>query len=103
MRVVAELVRHLPSEDRGLSALGQALTVICQLGIDSDRLILAAQLLDDVSRERAVVLSLILLRCKSAKRPSADRRPGLLSGDHDPSGAFGVSYVSVSKAVSTRR
>ncbi|MBL8350161.1 MAG: hypothetical protein JNL87_07575 [Burkholderiaceae bacterium] len=59
VRVVAELLRHSPSEDRGLSALGQALTVIRQLGVDADRLILAAQLLDDVSSERAVVLSLI--------------------------------------------
>jgi len=59
VRVVAELVRHSPSEDRGLSALGQALSVVRQFGVDNDRLILAAQLLDDVSSERAVVLSLI--------------------------------------------
>lgn len=59
VRVVAELVRHAPSADRGLSAIGQALTYIRSVGVDNERAILAAQLLDDVSSEQAVVLSLI--------------------------------------------
>jgi hypothetical protein len=61
VRVVAELVRHAPSEDRGLAAIGQALTHVRQLGVEIDSLVLAAQLLDDVSSENAVVLSLIQL------------------------------------------
>lgn len=58
VRVVAELVRHAPSDDRGLSALGQALSFVRERGIQGDRLMLAAQLLDDVSGEAAVVANL---------------------------------------------
>jgi hypothetical protein len=70
--VVAELVRHAPSEDRGLSAIGQALTYIRSGGVDSDSLILAAQLL--------------------AALPDFDRRgelvEGLVMGAHNQSDRF---------------
>lgn len=58
VRVVAELVRHAPGDARGLSAIGQALTLIRERGVEVDRLVLAAQLLDDVCSESAVVASL---------------------------------------------
>ena len=58
VRVVAELVRHAPSDDRGLSALGQALSFVRERGIQGDRLVLAAQLLDEASSEAAVVANL---------------------------------------------
>jgi hypothetical protein len=73
VRVVAELVRHAPSEDRGLSAIGQALTLIRQRGVEMDRLVLAAQLLDDASSERSVVLSLIHLLDMSLGAEEAPR------------------------------
>ena len=58
VRVVAELVRHAPSAERGLSAIGQALTFVRERGIEFDCLVLAAQLLDDVCSESAVAASL---------------------------------------------
>jgi hypothetical protein len=58
VRVVAELVRHVPSDDVGLPAIGQALTFIRERGVETDRLIIAAQLLDNVCSERAVAASL---------------------------------------------
>jgi len=58
VRVVAELVRHVPSDDVGLPAIGQALTFIRERGVESDRLVIAAQLLDNVCSERAVSASL---------------------------------------------
>jgi hypothetical protein len=58
VRVVAELVRHAPSQDRGLAAIGQALTFIRERGIESERVLLAAQLLDDACSEHAVEASL---------------------------------------------
>jgi len=58
VRVVAELVRHAPGDARGLAAIGQALTFIRERGVELDRLIAAAQLLDDVCSERAVTESL---------------------------------------------
>ena len=59
VRVVAELLRHAPSDDRGLSAIGQALSFVRERGIQGDRLLLAAQLLDDASSEAAVVNNLV--------------------------------------------
>jgi hypothetical protein len=76
VRVVAELVRHAASEDRGLSVIGQALTFIRRLGVEIDGLLLAAQLLDDVSSESAVVLSLIDLLELSL---GADEAPHVMS------------------------
>jgi hypothetical protein len=58
VRVVAELVRHAPSDTRGLSAIGQALRFIRERGVETDLLIAAAQLLDDVCSEHAVTASL---------------------------------------------
>lgn len=58
VRVVAELVRHAPSDDRGLTAAVPALTLVRERGVQTDRLVLAAQLLDDACEERAVIASL---------------------------------------------
>jgi hypothetical protein len=58
VRVVAELVRHAPSDARGLAAISQVLTFIRERGVEVDRLIAAAQLLDEVCSERAVAESL---------------------------------------------
>ena len=58
VRVVAELVRHAPDDARGLSAIGQALSFIRERGVEADRLLVAAQLLDSACSERAVVASL---------------------------------------------
>jgi hypothetical protein len=58
VRVVAELVRHAPSDAAGLTAMGRALTFIRESGVEPSRLIAAAQLLDDVCSEHAVIASL---------------------------------------------
>ena len=58
VRVVAELVRHAPSDDRGLTAIAPALDFIREGGIEPDRLVTAVQLLDNVCTEAAVVASL---------------------------------------------
>ena len=58
VRMVAELVRHAPGDAPSLAAIGQALTFIRERGVELDRLIAAAQLLDDVCSERAVAESL---------------------------------------------
>jgi len=58
VRVVAELVRHAPTDAKGLAAIGQALTFIRECGIEVDRLIAAAQLLDRACSERVVTASL---------------------------------------------
>lgn len=57
MRIVAELVRHATGDDRGLSAIGKALGLVRERGVDTDNLVLAAQVLDDVCSESAVVAS----------------------------------------------
>lgn len=58
VRVVAELVRHSSRDARGLAAIGPALSVIRERGIESGRLNTAAQLLDDLSSEPVVVANL---------------------------------------------
>lgn len=58
VRVVCELVHHAPAHDQGLVAMGQALTHIRRFGIEGERLMLAAQLLDAAASEAAVVASL---------------------------------------------
>jgi hypothetical protein len=58
VRVVAELVRHAPCEDRGLTAIAPALDFIREGGIEPERLATAVQLLDNVCTESAVVASL---------------------------------------------
>ena len=59
VRVVAELVRHVPGDARGLTAIGRALDVLRLRGVEKDRLVLAAQLLDDVCTDAAVAASLV--------------------------------------------
>lgn len=59
VRVVAELVRHAPTPERGLAGIGQALNFIRECGIETDCLITAAQLLDNLSTESAVTASLV--------------------------------------------
>ena len=58
VRVVAELVRHAPCEDRGLTAIAPALDFIREGGIEPERLATAVQLLDNACSESAVVASL---------------------------------------------
>lgn len=58
VRVVAELVRHAPCGDRGLTAIAPALDYIRESGIEPERLATAVQLLDNVCSESAVVASL---------------------------------------------
>ncbi len=58
VRVVAELVRHAPCEDRGLAAIAPALDFIREGGIEPERLATALQLLDNASSESAVIASL---------------------------------------------
>jgi hypothetical protein len=94
VRVVAELVRHAPCEDRGLSAIGQALTYIRSVGVDNERAILAAQLLDDVSSEQAVVLSLVDLLEMSL---GADEAPMVMRDV-----VAGLAHRPASSSASTR-
>lgn len=61
VRVVAELVRHAAEDADGLAAISQPLCFLRERGVGADRLALAAQLLDDVSGEGAVVASLTQL------------------------------------------
>lgn len=58
VRLAAELVRHAAGEDRDLTVLGQALSFIRERGVETERLITAAQLLDNVCSEQAVTASL---------------------------------------------
>jgi hypothetical protein len=58
VRVVAELVRHAPSDERGLTAIAPALDFIREGGIEPGRLVTAAQLLDNVCSNTAVAASL---------------------------------------------
>jgi|GEM_PF-1789032 len=58
VRVVAELVRHVPGDGCGLIAVGRALTFIRECGIGVEGLIAATQLLDNACSERAVIDSL---------------------------------------------
>ncbi len=78
VRVVAELLRHAPSEDRGLSAVGQALTFVRERGIAGDRLLLAAQLLDEACSDSAVVASLAHLLALSLGIDEAPSEMGLV-------------------------
>jgi hypothetical protein len=100
VRVVAELLRHAPSENRGLAAIGQALRFIRERGVEIDRLVLAAQMLDDACSEGAVVASLVHLLELSLGADEARRemcevvielarsRPGLASLDPEAARAI---------------
>ena len=61
VRVVAELVRHVSMDGRGLAGIGQALTLIRERGIENAGLVLAAQLIDKGCEEDVVVASLTRL------------------------------------------
>jgi hypothetical protein len=95
VRVVAELVCHAPSDSHGLTALGRALTFIRERGVEADRLIAAAQLLDEACSERAVTESLnhvleLALGEEEARRTMCDvvlglaRNSGFGPFDADP-------------------
>jgi hypothetical protein len=105
VRVVAELVRHVPGDMRGLAALGRALTFIRERGIGDAGLIAAAQMIDDVCSEQAVTHSLhhlleLALGDDEARRVMCDvaaelaRNTGFGALDFSDSGlADQVSYV----------
>jgi hypothetical protein len=61
VRVLAELLRHVPDDARGLSMVGQAVGLLRHGGIGQDRLVLAAQLLDEACHESAVVASVVYM------------------------------------------
>jgi hypothetical protein len=58
VRLVAELVRHVPDEIDDLSPIHPALTLLRQRGVGLEALVAAAQCLDEVGSEHAVVASL---------------------------------------------
>ncbi len=89
VRVVAELVRHAPSADRGLTGIGQALDVVRERGVTQNNLMLAAQLVDDACSEGALVASLtdmleLSFGVEEAQRLMADVLAGLQSGPANP-------------------
>ncbi|HUG26562.1 hypothetical protein [Piscinibacter sp.] len=76
VRVVAELVRHLAEEPRGLSGVARALAFIRENGVGMGRLVAAAQMLDEDCSERAVTRGLghMLQLCLGAdEAPTAMR------------------------------
>lgn len=103
VRVVAELLRHVPSDESGLAAIGQVLSFIRERGVGTDALELAAQLLDDACSEGVVVASLnhlleLSLGEEEAQREMCDVVTKLAlaphSGDINGCGlAAQVSYV----------
>ena len=114
VRVVAELLRHAPADERGLAAIGQVLSFIRERGVGADALVLAAQLLDDACSEGVVVASLnhlleLSLGAEEAQREMCDVVARLAqapeSGDINGGGlAAQVSYVvrTVGKARARR-
>ncbi|MBX3606631.1 MAG: hypothetical protein KF788_15235 [Piscinibacter sp.] len=58
VRVVAELLRHAPDDDRGLAGLNGALTHLREQGIDDGRLALVTQQLDGACSDAALVAAL---------------------------------------------
>jgi hypothetical protein len=58
VRVVAELLRHAAAEPRGLAGLGVAIGLLREHGIQAPQLAIAAQRLDAVCSEEALVASL---------------------------------------------
>ncbi|MEJ8821581.1 hypothetical protein WKW80_05970 [Variovorax humicola] len=100
VRVVAELVRFAPCEDRGLSAIGQALTLVREAGVDRGCLVVAAQVLDNVCSEEAVVASLVQLLKLSLGEEDARRVISGVAGslarrsDIDATLAAGVEWTT---------
>lgn len=81
VRMVAELVRHLADEPRGLSGVARALAFIRENGVGMGRLVAAAQMLDEDCSEAAVTRGLghMLQLCLGAdEAPTAMR--GVVAG-----------------------
>jgi hypothetical protein len=83
VRVVAELLRHAVDEEEGLAAIGQVLTFIWERGVEIDKLVFAARLLDAACSEHAVTESLnnmleLLLGKEVARRTISDVVDGLV-------------------------
>jgi hypothetical protein len=112
--MVAELARHAAGHDHSLLAVGPALSVLCEHGVDSDSLVRAAQLLDEVSSESAVVASLCtvldrLLGDEEARRVAAELlgavpgTPGAFTPAEDLSALVTQVVRRVGKAHARRR
>jgi len=97
VRVVAELVRHISMDGRGLAAIGQALTVIRERGIESAGLVLAAQMIDKVCEENVVVASLIHLLELSMGSDQAPRAMSSVVADLARESGFGALDVDDSQ------
>lgn len=108
VRVVAELVRHAPCEDRGLAAIAPALNFIRESGIEPERLATALQLLDNACSESAVIASLsdvlkLSLGEEEAHRALSDvvvklvRDSGWVAGESAP-GSTADAWVDGSEA-----
>ena len=74
VRVVAELVRHVSLDTRGLAPVGQALRLIRERGVDAPGLAIAAQLMDKVCDEDVIVASLMRVLELSLGSDEAPRR-----------------------------
>jgi len=89
VRVVAELFRHAPDDERGLSAIGQALSFIRECGVGTDRLMVVADLLDRICSEQAVTASLQQVLELSLGEEEARRTMRELVGNVARSSGFG--------------
>jgi hypothetical protein len=74
VRVVAELVRHVPLDTRGLAPIGQALRLIRERGVEAAGLAIAAQLIDKFCDEDVIVASLMQALVLSLGSDEAPRR-----------------------------
>jgi len=74
VRVVAELVRHVGLDRRGLAPIGQALRLIRERGVEAAGLSIAAQLIDKFCDEDVIVASLMQALELSLGRDEAPRR-----------------------------
>lgn len=106
VRVVAELMRHAPSDDRGLSAIGQALHFVRDRGIQGDRLLLAAQLVDEACSEDAVVVNLAHMLTLSLGEDEATRELAsvlqqMAAAATPPMRAHGIQPVTAASAAVT--
>ena len=100
VRVVAELLRHAVDEEKGLAAFGQALTFIRERGVETDKLVFVAQLLDAACSEHAVTESLnnmleLLLGKEVARRTISGVVDGLAR--ESGSGRFGSEDSEASR------
>jgi len=93
VRVVAELARHVRDDARGLSVLGRAVAFVRECGVAIDRLIPAAQLLDEACSERTVSDSLYHLLELSLGEAQASREMGRVVGDLARNSEFGEFHL----------